>query len=134
MSSDSEIIKAINRILVVDDDTYNLLLASKILDKWKVKADYCKNGFEAVQNLTEHIYDFIILDLQMPEANGIFVAQYLQNNQTLNKHTPILLCTNVKIDDDYRDFLKGYAIFYYLFKPFNEEKLLASIKNVFKHK
>jgi CheY-like chemotaxis protein/two-component sensor histidine kinase len=59
------------RILVVEDDPTNHKLTTKILSRFGLKADWAKNGREAVEMVLKESYELIFMDLQMPELDGI---------------------------------------------------------------
>ncbi|MGB0257791.1 MAG: ATP-binding protein, partial [Coraliomargarita sp.] len=59
------------RILVVEDDPTNYKLIEKILARLDLTPDWAKNGHEAVQAVEAQRYDFVFMDLQMPEMDGL---------------------------------------------------------------
>jgi|GEM_PF-787290 len=63
------------RILVVEDDTANYALAKKILSRLGLTSDWAQNGHEAVGQVQQKEYDFIFMDLQMPELDGVAATQ-----------------------------------------------------------
>ena len=59
------------KILGVDDEEFNRYLLKVIFDKWGVGFQHAKNGVEAVNKALDNDYDVILMDLRMPEMNGI---------------------------------------------------------------
>jgi len=59
------------RILVAEDNAVNLKLVSILLSRMGYRADFAANGLEALQALERQAYDVILMDVQMPEMDGI---------------------------------------------------------------
>lgn len=119
-----------NKVLLVDDDVFNMLMVSNILEKWNIAFDTAINGKIAIEKLSETKYDLLLLDLQMPLATGFDVAVFLHNQHTENKYIPIILCTTSILDDIYLSNLKENLVENYLFKPFDESMLEKAIREV----
>ena len=120
----------LGKVLVVDDDVYNILMTGTILKKWDIPFETAINGLEAIEKLSIHKYDLLLLDLQMPLATGLDVANYLQREHSENRHIPIILCTTTLLDDIYLTNLKEAMVENYLFKPFDENELEQAIYEV----
>jgi CheY-like chemotaxis protein len=66
-----------HRALVVDDDASIRILVTRILQRNGVTVDNARDGAEAIEQLLQHDYDIIALDLMMPRIDGIGVVRYL---------------------------------------------------------
>jgi len=119
-----------NKVLLVDDDVFNMLMVSNILNKWNIEFDTAINGKLAIEKLSKTKYDLLLLDLQMPLATGLDVAVFLQRQHSENKYIPIILCTTSYLDDIYLSSLKENLVENYLFKPFDESMLEKAIHEV----
>lgn len=119
-----------NKVLLVDDDVFNMLMVGNILDKWNIAYDTAINGQVAIEKLSKTKYDLLLLDLQMPLATGLDVAIFLQKQQSDNKYIPIILCTTSYLDNIYLSSLKENLVENYLFKPFDESMLEKAIQEV----
>jgi signal transduction histidine kinase/CheY-like chemotaxis protein/HPt (histidine-containing phosphotransfer) domain-containing protein len=62
-------------VLIADDDEFNTYLINNILKKWGVKYVEVSNGKEAVKAALNRVFDIILMDLHMPEMNGIEAAK-----------------------------------------------------------
>ena len=66
------------KVLLVEDNKINQLLAKQILVGWGVNVEIANDGFEAIAKLQRRTYDLILLDLQMPEIDGFEVARFVR--------------------------------------------------------
>jgi len=66
------------KVLLVEDNKINQLLARQILTGWGVNVELANDGFEAIAKLQRRTYDLILLDLQMPEIDGFEVARFVR--------------------------------------------------------
>ena len=81
MSDEAEPNEDARRALVVDDDAAIRILVSRILSRRGFLVDAAADGAEAIEDLLEHDYDLITLDLMMPRINGYGVVKYLQEHK-----------------------------------------------------
>ena len=66
------------KVLLVEDNKINQLLAKQILTGWGVNVEVANDGFEAIAKLQRRTFDLILLDLQMPEIDGFEVARFVR--------------------------------------------------------
>lgn len=113
------------RILVVDDDRHNRVLLSQLLQTQGYRIETADNGINALARLTEEAFDLILLDVIMPEMDGLTVLMKLKADKTLRKIPVILIsaCTEMS------QIIKGIELGAedYLPKPFNSILLKARI-------
>jgi signal transduction histidine kinase/two-component SAPR family response regulator/HPt (histidine-containing phosphotransfer) domain-containing protein len=69
------------RILVVDDNTINQRVAVRILQQLGYQADVAGNGREALDALDQKAFDFVLMDVMMPEMDGLDATQLLRKRQ-----------------------------------------------------
>ena len=120
------------KVLVVDDDEYNLLLFHTILKKWGMKTDMASNGKEGMDLIKLKEYDLILSDIHMPEKSGMELVDETRKD-TLNKNTPILAITANVMKQDIDSYLKaGFDDF--VLKPFKEKELFQKISHAWKIK
>ena len=70
------------RALVVDDDAAIRILVTRILQRQGFRVDCARDGCEAIEQLLQHDYSLVTLDLMMPRIDGFAVVRYL------TKHMP----------------------------------------------
>ncbi len=77
-------------ILVVDDSPVNLLVAHRLLKRMGYRADQASSGRQALQMVGEKRYDLVLLDLQMPEMDGLETLEHLRSLQVPTPKVAIL--------------------------------------------
>jgi len=87
------------KVLVVDDDEDMLRLLERILSKAKYKVLKAKSGKKCIKQAKESSPDIIILDIMMPELDGIATILKLKSSKE-TRAIPIIMCTAVKEDED----------------------------------
>ena len=111
------------RILVVEDE-YSLadLVASR-LKKEKYTIDVSLDGEEGLYNALTDIYDLIILDIMLPNVNGIDILKEIRSNNIKTK--VLMLTAKAELDDKLLGFNNGAND--YLTKPFHMDELVARV-------
>lgn len=112
-------------ILLVDDDSVNRLLGKVILEKFNCSFDIATNGHEALNRLEKNNYDIVLLDIHMPDINGIEVAKHFRHNMG-NKKTKIIALTAAVISTNVEKYFDA-DINDVLFKPYREIYLYNKI-------
>ena len=114
------------RILIVDDEPINVMIANKILQKNGYETIIAANGKEALEKAAGEPVDLILLDIMMPEMSGFEVCSRLQEDEK-TKNVPVIFLTAVTDKESIvTGFNKGGKD--YLTKPFNTPELLARVK------
>ena len=114
------------RILVADDEANIRLLFEQVLAEDGHQAVTVATGREAVRKILKEDFDLIILDIKMPDMNGLEVIQKIRE---LKKATPVMVCSAFKhLEDDY--VVKTGAVTAYLTKPVNLAEMRAKVKEI----
>ncbi|MEN2765589.1 response regulator transcription factor [Ornithinibacillus xuwenensis] len=114
------------KVLIVDDEMSIVTLLKFNLEKAGFVTDVAYDGLEAIRKADKNNYDFICLDLMLPEMDGIEVCKHLRRNQI---ETPVLMLT---ARDEEFDKVLGLEIGAddYLTKPFSPKEVIARIKAI----
>lgn len=107
------------RILVVDDDTMNLMRTMKIL-KEQYDVVVVESGLKALDKLKRQNFDLVLLDIEMPKLNGFETFTHMKD---LGANMPVIFLTASGLEDDVHNAIKLGAV-NYLVKPFAPEELL----------
>lgn len=109
------------KILLVEDNQMNILVAKRYLEKWKVEVEVAESGFEALEKYSDH--DLILMDLQMPEMDGYTACRKLREKGT---SVPIVALTAAALMEVREKVLQS-GMNDYVTKPFIPEELYAKL-------
>ena len=118
--------KVSKRILVVDDEAAIRGLMKKILSKSGYTVFLASGGREAIDLLDTVMVDLIILDMNMPEMNGLELLHYIRSKHISNK--PVLMMSGVP-DPDLRAESYKLGAYDFITKPEQTEVMLKRIEN-----
>lgn len=120
-------LKESRKILVVDDEERIRRLLKMYLEKAEYDIDEAKDGKSALEMALENEYDLILLDLMMPEMDGIEVAEELRKE----KETPIMMLT-AKGEELNR--IQGFEVGAddYIVKPFSPREIVLRVAAILK--
>lgn len=124
------------RLLVVDDNATNRKVVYHQATRWGMQVDEAVGAaaLEALQNAYKQKipYDFALIDMQMPEIDGITLGKQIKANPALAE-LPLIMLTSTNKRDEVQQALKiGFAA--YLVKPVKPSRLLDTIMNVLEGK
>jgi signal transduction histidine kinase/ActR/RegA family two-component response regulator len=113
------------RVLVAEDNKVNAMILTRFLNNWKAESKVACNGLEAVNLLNTETFDLVLMDIQMPELNGMEATERVRNsNNAAIKNMPIIAFTADASADTHRKLLKmGFD--YCMTKPFNPDALFS---------
>jgi len=114
------------KVLAVDDDPQNLFLLKQILKSQPYQLLEASSGKEALEKVNKELPDLILLDIMMPDMNGLEVCKLLKENP-LTRHLPIMFITALR---DIQEMVKGFdaGAIDYITKPFNKQELTVRVK------
>jgi DNA-binding response OmpR family regulator len=120
----------VEKILVIDDLPENVFLLQDRLESEGYEILTAYDGKTGINKAINELPDLILLDVMMPEMNGIEVCKTLVSNpSTVN--IPIILVTAKAGAEDTKEGLEAGA-FDYIKKPFNKVELLARVNSALK--
>ena len=114
------------RILVVEDNKVNQLVACAILDTAGHRADVAGNGIEALQALNSRPYDLVLMDMQMPEMDGIEATSEIRKLPSEVAQIPIIAMTANAMKGDREKCIQA-GMNDYVAKPVDAAQLLDRI-------
>ncbi|QMW04905.1 PAS domain S-box protein [Spirosoma foliorum] len=113
-----------SKILVVDDNEMNRLLASTILKNYGALIDEARNGLEALEKLKAQPYNLVLMDVHMPIMDGLEATKQIR--EKIKAQLPIIALTALAVSGDREKFIRA-GMNDYLSKPFDESILLAVV-------
>ncbi len=112
------------KILLVDDNEMNRLVAKTILRQYKVLVTEAEDGGKAIKLMEQNTFDLVLMDIQMPELNGYEATKIIREN--LKSAIPIIALTANAIKGENEKCMdKGMND--YLSKPFEEDELILVV-------
>ena len=114
-------------ILAVDDTPVNLHLLTHWLTPYGLNISLAYSGRKAIEMAQEEQFDLILMDIQMPEMDGLETTQHLRTLTTY-KTTPIVAITAHALGDEQEKILSS-GMDAYLTKPVDENILINTIEN-----
>jgi PAS domain S-box-containing protein len=111
------------KILVVDDNEINILIAKRILSKWGLEIEAAINGYEAIDKIMTIHYDLVFMDIKMPGIDGFETTGIIRDiSDPYYKEVPIIALTASTLKNDHYKFMEcgmnGHVL-----KPFNPEEI-----------
>ena len=116
-------------ILVVEDNIMNQKLILKVLKKLGYKPELAKNGLEAVKCVEKEIYDLILMDLQMPEMDGIEATKVILEQLRINPK-PSIVALTANVSEDVKQTCFDIGMREYITKPLKVDVLKDLLKNL----
>ncbi|NMF57413.1 response regulator [Pseudanabaena yagii] len=118
------------RILLVEDNTFNQMIALRLLSKLGYQADCAMNGLEVLKALESKPYDVILMDVQMPEMDGLEATRRIRliekDSDSGNKIKIVAMTANAMKEDREKCLLIGMDDF--ISKPVRIEDLRTVLK------
>ena len=120
------------KVLLAEDNKVNQMVASALIKKLNHDVTVVNNGQEAVEKWQEGEFDLIVMDIQMPEMDGVEATKIIREKETkTGKHIPIIALTAHAMEGDKEKYLAS-GMNGYLSKPIKLEKLRSEIQSVLK--
>jgi signal transduction histidine kinase/CheY-like chemotaxis protein/ligand-binding sensor domain-containing protein len=113
------------RIMLVEDNLINQLLATTILTKLGYKPHIANNGREAIDLLSQQAFDLILMDMQMPEMDGIEATKYIRQHFEVQ---PVIIAMTANAMREDREICLQAGMNDYLSKPVKPEDLMMMME------
>ena len=125
----TELDKAKQNILIVDDEPANTLLLKKILStRGYTNVMTTLNPVEVVPLQLEHNFELILLDINMPEMNGYEVLEKLRHTDNVNGTQVVATSADISLRDPAKRLESGFTD--YITKPMEMQVLLDIVEKV----
>jgi signal transduction histidine kinase/DNA-binding response OmpR family regulator len=113
------------RILLAEDNQVNQKLALRLLEQMGYRADVASNGLEAVESVKRQRYDVVLMDVQMPEMDGLEATRTIRKADI--KQPYIIAMTANAMQGD-RELCLAAGMEFYITKPIRVPELVAALK------
>ena len=115
-------------IMVVDDSITIRRVTERLLDRAGFRVVLAKDGLDAMAQLQTERPAVMLLDIEMPRADGFEVATFVRNNERL-KALPIIMITS-RSGEKHRERARQIGVNRYVIKPYQEEQLLSEVRDM----
>ena len=112
------------RILVAEDNVVNQKVALGVLERFGCRPDVASNGLETVEAVQRHRYDVVLMDVQMPEMDGLEATRRIRADLPADRQPYVVALTANALAED-RDRCLEAGMDAYLSKPLRAAQLLA---------
>jgi CheY-like chemotaxis protein len=117
------------RILLAEDNAVNQKLAMRLLQQMGYRADLAANGIEAVQSVQRQAYDVVLMDVQMPELDGLDATRQICSLMPNGGRPRIVAMTANAMQGD-REMCMAAGMDDYLTKPIRVDRLVEALNSV----
>lgn len=117
------------RILLAEDNLVNQKVGVRSLERLGYTPDVTANGREVLEALARRPYDVILMDVQMPELDGIETTRKIRKNSTLSRQPHIIAMTAHALEGD-RELCLACGMDDYISKPIRLETLIESLEKL----
>lgn len=115
------------KVLLVEDNKTNQLLANTRLTRWNCEVEIANHGKEAMELLEKYPFDIVLMDIQMPIMNGFEATSAIRSSENSNyNQIPIIAMTAHASHKEAENAIKR-GMNDYIFKPFDSEVLHKKI-------
>jgi CheY-like chemotaxis protein/anti-sigma regulatory factor (Ser/Thr protein kinase) len=113
------------RILLAEDNAVNQKLALRLLQQMGYRADVASNGIEAVESVQRQVYDVILMDVQMPEMDGLDATRTIRKLTGISQPRVVAMTANAMQGD--REMCIAAGMDDYVSKPIRVPDLLEAL-------
>jgi CheY-like chemotaxis protein len=117
------------RILLAEDILVNQKLALRLLEQMGYRADVASNGIEAVQSVDRQPYDVVLMDVQMPEMDGLEATRQICARWPRGQRPTIIAMTANAMAGD-REMCLEAGMDNYVSKPIRKDELIKALLDV----
>jgi CheY-like chemotaxis protein len=114
------------RILLAEDNVVNQKLALRLLRQMGYRADLASNGLEAIESIERQPYDVVLMDVQMPEMDGLEATRRIVARSPVSARPRIVAMTANAMQGD-RDACLAAGMDDYITKPIRVEALVEAL-------
>ncbi|WP_432816647.1 GAF domain-containing protein [Sulfitobacter sp. JB4-11] len=114
------------RILLAEDNQVNQKLAIRLLEQMGYRADLASNGVEAVESVARQTYDVVLMDVQMPEMDGLEASRRINADHGRKDRPKIIAMTANAMQGD-REMCLAAGMDDYIAKPIRVDRLIEAL-------
>ncbi len=116
------------RILLAEDNAVNQKLALRLLEQMGYRADVASNGLEAIESVERQTYDAVLMDVQMPEMDGLDATRAIRKLKNLTQPRIVAMTANAMQGD--REMCLAAGMDDYISKPIRVLELIDALNKI----
>jgi CheY-like chemotaxis protein len=121
---------ASKKVLIAEDNKVNQLIVSAMINKTRADIFMAENGLQAIALFEKHAPDLILMDIQMPEMDGLEACKKIRD---IDKSVPIIALTANVLLEDVKEYLNS-GFDEHIGKPIIQEKLFRQLEKYLEKK
>lgn len=116
------------RVLLVEDNEINTVVALNVLDEMNIEAECATTGLEAVAKVKIQEFDLVLMDIQMPEMDGMEATREIRKFKTSGQLPIVALTANV-MPEEVQQYM-AIGMNHHIGKPFEQQELEIVIQSI----
>lgn len=121
-------IEGVKRILIVEDNVFNVKVVKRILKFWDMEIDIAVDGFEALDKIRQKDYNIVLMDLQMPRMDGYEATATIRSWEENKYQSLPIIALSASALADFRQRAFDVGMNDFLTKPFKPKDLYQTIE------
>ncbi len=121
-------IKGVERILIVEDNLFNVKVVKRILKFWDMEIDIAHDGYEALEMIKVKDYNIVLMDLQMPRMDGYQATETIRSWSEKKYQSLPIIALSASALADFRQRAFDVGMNDFLTKPFKPKDLYQTIE------
>lgn len=117
------------KALIIEDEQFIRDIYKRQLEKAGITVDGFGNGTEGLQSTKQTKYNIILLDIMLPDLNGLEILKQIKLNP-LNKDVPVILLTNLGQDEVIKEAFTLGAQGYFIKASYTPDQITSEVKNI----
>lgn len=121
------------KTLIIEDEQFIRDIYKRQLEKAGITVDGFGNGAEGLQAISQNKYDIILLDIMLPDLNGLEILKQIKQNPSL-KNIPVIMLTNLGQDEVIKEGFALGAQGYFIKASYTPDQIVQEVKKVLSKK
>lgn len=117
------------KVLIIEDEQFIRDIYKRQLEKNGIAVDGFSNGTEGLQALSQNKYDIILLDIMLPDLNGLEILKQIKQN-TSSQNIPVIMLTNLGQDEVIKQGFALGAQGYFIKASYTPDQIAHEVKNI----
>lgn len=121
------------KTLIIEDEQFIRDIYKRQLEKAGITVDGFGRGQEGLQSISQNKYDIILLDIMLPDLNGLEILKQVKQNPD-TKNIPVIMLTNLGQDEVIKEGFSLGAQGYFIKASYTPDQIVQEVKNILAHK